>query len=248
MAQPLIIAHRGASAIAPENTRAAFLLARDMGADGFECDVHLSKDGVPVVIHDDDLRRVARVKKRVCDLTLRRLRQCDVGSWFARRFSGERILTLEETLAVAGPDFTCMVELKESGEAARDRRLALKVAALLENVHATACSFSDAMCKALRAAGPALHVDLICNASLRQHWAAALQLSHGHGLSGLGVNFRHLTAARVVQAHATGLRVDAWTVNRAASVVRLARMGVDAIETDKPDLAMRALASAGFTA
>lgn len=246
--KPLIIAHRGASAYAPENTRAAFLLARDMGADGFECDVQQSKDGVPVVIHDDNLKRVARVKQRVCDLTLRQLRQCDVGSWFARRFSGERILTLEETLAVAGPDFTCMVELKERGEAARDRRLALKVAALLENAHATACSFSDAMCKALRAARPDLHVDLICNASTRQRWAAALQLSHHHGLSGMGVNYRHLTAARVIQAHAAGLRVDVWTVNRAASLARLAQMGVDAIETDKPDLAIRVLASAGFTA
>lgn len=64
----------------------------------------------------------------------------------------------------------------------------------------------------------------------------------------MGVNYRHLTAARVIQAHATGLRVDAWTVNRAASLARLAQMGVDAIETDKPDLAIRVLASAGFTA
>jgi len=247
MARPLIIAHRGASAYAPENTRAAFELARDMGADGFECDVHLSKDGVPVVIHDDNLRRIAGMKRLVRDLTVRELKELDVGSWFGREFSDQRILTLEEALALAKPRFSCMVEVKDSGVSKVRQRLALKVARLLDGAHATACSFSEEICLALKIAVPFLHAELLANASTEGQWARALAAAR-HGLNGLGVNYRHLTQARVAKAHVSGLRVDAWTVNRAASVLRLARMGVDAIETDKPDVAIRALAAAGITA
>lgn len=79
---PLIIGHRGASANAPENTLAAFRMALDIGADGLEFDVQLSKDGVPVVIHDHDLRRTGLRPERVADLTARQLGKVDAGSWF----------------------------------------------------------------------------------------------------------------------------------------------------------------------
>jgi len=95
---PLIIAHRGASASAPENTLAAFRAAVDAGADGIEFDVQLAADGVPVVIHDTDLRRTASVDKRVADLTSLQLSKTDVGSWFAAQFRIETVPTLEQTL------------------------------------------------------------------------------------------------------------------------------------------------------
>ena len=95
---PLIIAHRGASAHAPENTLAAFRAAVDAGADGIEFDVQLAADGVPVVIHDTDLRRTASVDKRVADLTSLQLSKTDVGSWFAAQFRIETVPTLEQTL------------------------------------------------------------------------------------------------------------------------------------------------------
>ncbi|HRJ78374.1 MAG TPA: glycerophosphodiester phosphodiesterase family protein, partial [Planctomycetota bacterium] len=93
---PIILAHRGASALAPENTAAAFALARSMGADGFECDVHLSGDGVPVVIHDRNLKRLAGLNRRVDSLPWRQLSGLDVGSWFERRFSDQRLLRLQD--------------------------------------------------------------------------------------------------------------------------------------------------------
>lgn len=95
---PLIIAHRGASAHAPENTLAAFKMAVDAGADGVEFDVQLAADGVPVVIHDTDLRRTAGIDKRVEELTSFQLSQTDVGSWFAPQFASETVPTLEQTL------------------------------------------------------------------------------------------------------------------------------------------------------
>jgi glycerophosphoryl diester phosphodiesterase len=82
MKTPLIIAHRGASAVAPENTIAAFRRAIEVGADGVEFDVRLARDGVPVVIHDSTLERTAGLKRGVSDLTSEELSQIDVGSWF----------------------------------------------------------------------------------------------------------------------------------------------------------------------
>ncbi len=82
MTIPLIIAHRGASAIAPENTLAAFQQAVDVGSDGVEFDVRLSKDGIPVVIHDETLLRTAGINKRVSELTAEQLSEVDAGSWF----------------------------------------------------------------------------------------------------------------------------------------------------------------------
>jgi glycerophosphoryl diester phosphodiesterase len=102
--KPLIIAHRGASAFAPENTFAAFQKAIDDGADGIEFDVRLSKDGVPVVFHDSTLKRLAKIECRVSDYTAAELNKIDVGSWFNRvfprkaddKFSAETIPTLAE--------------------------------------------------------------------------------------------------------------------------------------------------------
>ena len=105
MTRPLIVAHRGTSARAPENTLAAFQMAMD-GAEGIEFDVHLAKDGVPVVIHDNDLRRTGLRAERVADLTSVELAKIDVGSWFNVKhpdladpeFSGQTVPTLIDVL------------------------------------------------------------------------------------------------------------------------------------------------------
>src|SRR4029077_5089067 len=83
--KPLIIGHRGASAVAPENTLAAFDLALKSGADGVEFDVRLSRDGVPVIIHDETLRRTGLRPERVSDLTVAELKQVNVAAWFSQR-------------------------------------------------------------------------------------------------------------------------------------------------------------------
>lgn len=104
--KPLIIAHRGASALAPENTLAAFAKAFEDEAEGIEFDVRLAKDAVAVVFHDADLRRIASAERNVSDLTSAELASFDIGSWFNKKnpklanpeFSHQRIPTLEQTL------------------------------------------------------------------------------------------------------------------------------------------------------
>lgn len=96
MTRPLIIAHRGASSEAPENTLASFRRALEQGADAVEMDVHLSKDGVPMVIHDPLLVRTTGTPGRVDGMTAEELKRLDAGRFFNPRFAGERIPTLEE--------------------------------------------------------------------------------------------------------------------------------------------------------
>ena len=100
----LILAHRGASGYAPENTWPAFKLAREMGANGIETDVQLSKDGVPVLVHDTNLDRTSDGTGPVADLTWDELARLDAGSWLDARFAGERIVRLDEFLDWCFPD------------------------------------------------------------------------------------------------------------------------------------------------
>jgi len=118
--QPIVIAHRGASGSAPENTLAAFKMAKDAGADGIELDVHLSASGDLVVIHDYELNRTARKTNgdpldliiNVEDLTLGRLRQYDFGISFSKKYAGEKIPTLREAMDLIGPEILLDIEIK----------------------------------------------------------------------------------------------------------------------------------------
>lgn len=112
-----VIAHRGASGHAPENTLAAFRKAVDMQSDYFELDCRLSKDNAVIVLHDADLERVAGLKQDAADLTLAELKALDVGTWFSAAFKDERIPTLRESLAVATDQCGVYVEIKaEQGD------------------------------------------------------------------------------------------------------------------------------------
>ncbi|MCL1892039.1 MAG: hypothetical protein FWF97_01950 [Alphaproteobacteria bacterium] len=121
---PLVFAHRGASADAPENTMAAFRLAKEYGANGIELDVHLSADGHLVIIHDYTLNRTARMpdgkklksETPVNDLTLAQLRKYDVGISFSNKYAGEKIPTLREVMDFIGPDVLLNIEIKADME------------------------------------------------------------------------------------------------------------------------------------
>ncbi len=108
----IIIAHRGASAIAPENTISAFRAAHDVGADGFETDVQLTKDGIPVISHDYSIDANSDGKGLIAEMTLDELRRYDFGSWKGERFKGERIATLQECLEVGRMFNIVNIELK----------------------------------------------------------------------------------------------------------------------------------------
>jgi glycerophosphoryl diester phosphodiesterase len=126
---PLILGHRGAAAYAPENTLAAFRRALELGADGFELDVTLSADGVPVVIHDDTVDRTTDGSGAVARLTLAQLKQLSAGKKFGPEFAGEHVPTLAEVFAAFSQPAIINVELKRDPSPGRE--LAAKVVALI---------------------------------------------------------------------------------------------------------------------
>jgi glycerophosphoryl diester phosphodiesterase len=113
MHRPFLWAHRGASKNAPENTMAAFAAAVELGVDGLELDIHLSRDGIPVVIHDESLERTTNGRGFVSDASLVQLQQLDAGAWFSPEFTGEPLPTLAEVLSVFSGKLRLNLELKE---------------------------------------------------------------------------------------------------------------------------------------
>ncbi|MGM0501198.1 MAG: glycerophosphodiester phosphodiesterase, partial [Bacillota bacterium] len=112
----LKIGHRGAAGLAPENTEAGFKKAVELGLDMIELDVQLTKDNKLVVIHDYDLQRAAGVEAKVADLTLDKLKQIDIGSYFAAEYADQRIMTLREVIELVGDELMINIELKMIAE------------------------------------------------------------------------------------------------------------------------------------
>lgn len=224
-----IIAHRGASAHAPENTLVAFALAVEMQADMVELDVHLSKDGHLVVIHDSTFDRTTTGSGNVAECTLEELKQLDAGGWFGAKFSGERVPTLAEALHTIDSGCEVNVEIKYAsrypgiGRAVSD---CLKATGrpLTDFV---VSSFEHAVLDEVKHHAPDLPVAPLFSklpsdlASLRGEY---LHPSH-----------KVVDAEVIRRATAQAQRVNAWTVNDEEGYRRLIDLGVHGIITDKPD-------------
>jgi len=240
--RPLILAHRGASRIAPENTLVAFRLALEQGADGLELDVQLSRDGVSVVFHDPELSRTTDGRGRISEKTLAELRTLDAGKWFDPRFAGERIPTLEEVFEAFGDRALYNIELKAFG--VQDDGLVQAVVACIRRyglTHRTLLSSFNPLTlrRAWRLAPEiprGLLVDLDLPLPLRRAWLAFLAPHQARHLS-----FRMIDERTVSWCRRRGLAVVAWTVNDLQEAERLIRLRVDALITDDPALLVRFL-------
>lgn len=237
---PLVLGHRGASADAPENTLAAFRLALEQGADGFELDVWRCATGEAVVTHDEDTRRVSGAPLRVPDAPLAELRALDVGAWKGEGFRGERMPLLAEVLD-AFPRAVVNVELKSRG---RDLRLADAAARVVARAGAggrvVVSSFDWRLLVAFRLAAPGVPVGLLFDGDSpwRLRLAVALRLL---GPSAVHPDRRLVTPARVRAWHARGLAVNAWTVDDPAEARALAALGAAALITNVPERIRAAL-------
>jgi glycerophosphoryl diester phosphodiesterase len=238
--QPLIIAHRGASAEAPENTLAAFRLAREQGADGVELDVMRCGSGEVVVFHDDDLARLGKREGEVRRLDYAALREIDLGG-------GERIPLLDEVLELLGP-LLVNIELKTAPDwrsRAADDGLAGVVASLIRRHHAEAralvSSFDPLLLLRFRRVAPHALTGLLFGADqsrpLREAWTAPLLRP-----SALHPDRLLVDALAVGRWHARGYAVNVWTVDDPAELRCLSALGVDGLITNHPAAARRGLA------
>ncbi len=227
-----VTAHRGHSLAAPENTLSAVRKAIDSGADYAEIDVQQTSDGVVVLLHDGDLKRVAGVGRSVTATSFDEARKLDVGAWFAPEFAGERIPTLVEVINLARGRIRLNIELKVSGP---DRELAREVARLVhEQDFESEClitSFNYDALRELKEKNDRLRVGLIVAKSLGN--VTLLKLD------ALSVLSQWLTDPSLRAAHGAGMEVHVWTVNDPAQMTGLIKRGVDNIITDDPDTLIR---------
>lgn len=244
LAMPLaaaeIVAHRGASFDAPENTVASFRLAWEQGTDAAELDIHQSKDGKIVVIHDATTKRNIGVDRPVLEQTLEELRTLDAGSWKGAAWKGEKLPTLDEALATIPAGKRLFIEIKCS-------------AAVLPELERVIQASGK---KAAQLVIIAFDYDTIAQAKKRfpeipAFWLAGYKVdkqtgkgtelepllakAKAAGVDGLDLDFKFpIDAAFVAAAKAQGLQIHVWTVDDAETARRLAAAGVAGITTNRP--------------
>lgn len=161
MSKPVVFAHRGASGVCFENTMRAFREAARQNADGIELDVQLTADGVPVIMHDEDLYRIAGIRKRISSLYYSELKSVKIGGRFLRRFKGDRIPTLQEAVSFCELNRLALnIELKETvSERPESLTEIVGMAMLLDCVHIS--SFDPEILKKCKSVGPSIETALL---------------------------------------------------------------------------------------
>ena len=245
---PLIIGHRGASSIAPENTLAAFARAIEDGADGLEFDVRLASDGVPVVIHDPTLNRTARINARVGTMSSLELTKIDVGSWFEprqrpaerRRRDRERISTLAGSLEFLhefeGPIF---IELKceendideLTAAVCRDLEFSpLKKQAIVKSFKLQVIPRVKMLSPKIRTA--ALFAPQIMTILRKEKHL--VKIAAEFGADELSIHYSLATRKLMEKAEKRGLPVNVWTTDRPRWIKRAIDLGINAVITNDP--------------
>lgn len=244
IALPRVIGHRGAATYAPENTLASLREAKRRGATWVEIDVKLSADGVPLLMHDDSLKRTAGLDRPVAETPWAEIQRLDAGAWKAARFAGETVPSFEAAIAcMAEEGLGCNVEIKPC----RGREAATAIAAV-ETLRRCwpaglppplLSSFQDAALAAARAAAPDYPRAILIDA-LEDDWrtrVAALDVI------GVNTNGKELAAARAAEIKAAGYLLSVYTINDATQARALVAMGVDCVISDSPDVIAAAISA-----
>lgn len=245
---PLIIGHRGASALAPENTLAAFRRAIDDGADGIEMDVRLANDNVAVVVHDADLIRTARISGKVGKMTSGQLSLVDVGTWFdldssngsTSEFRGQHIPTLDETLSFLREysgriyiELKCKDSEVESLTAAVARSLRLygkEEQIIVKSFKLSVIPHIKRSCPKVTTA--ALFAPKIMTVLRKEKHMVKIAVDFG--ADELSVHYSLATRKLMDKAQHRGLPVAIWTADNPRWVKRALKLGVTAIITNDP--------------
>jgi glycerophosphoryl diester phosphodiesterase len=234
-----IIAHRGASYDAPENTVAAIKLAWEQKADASEFDVFLSKDGKIVVIHDKDTKRIAGVDKTVASQSLAELRQLDAGKWKGAKFAGEKLPTLEEMLVTVPKDKRVFIEVKTGPEIVPELDRVLKESKL-PPAQTPIISFNAKVIAAVKNARPDLAAYWIVDTKPKKGKQAPLAEALIATAKEIKADGLDLSASDTLdktycdKVKAAGLKLYVWTVNDALVAKRMVEFGADGITTDRP--------------
>ncbi len=227
MIRPFIWAHRGASYHAPENTMAAFTAAVEGGADGLELDIHLSRDGVPVVIHDETLERTTDGCGPVAGMALLQLQQLDAGGWFSPEFYGEPLPELEEILRTFSGRLRLNLELKEfhAGMAV------LELLSQYPSADIVVSSFDYDLLYRLRSVDGNIPLAVLFDSG---DWCHAVNLAKELSACSFNPGVNLVNRPMIAACVQTGLPVFVWTVDVARVARSLVRAGVSGFFSNDP--------------
>lgn len=259
MTKPLIIGHRGASAVAPENTMAAFREAIAVGSDGIEFDVRLTRDGVPVVIHDSSLRRTGGLSQRIADLTWAEISKVDVGSWFTRKnnlpqgsFANEFVPSLAELFTLfQSNSLTLYLEMKCDSPVEYAPLAEACCRMIAEHVMKDRVRVECFQLPALRVVKEidaeirtvALFEPSISNPSVLSD-QSIINKATGIGAAAIALHHRLARRSLVEKAKANGMHVAVWTVDDPVWIGRARTICVDALITNDPSIMLQARSKA----
>lgn len=226
----IVIAHRGASRAAPENTLSAMKKAIEYGADYAECDVFRTKDGEIVLFHDEEMERTTGQPGMIWEYTLAELREFEVGSWFSEDFSGEPIPTLREVIRLVKDHIKLNIEVKVSG---KDPDIAQKVVDIIRSENfleeCMVTSFEKPVIEKVKEIAPEVITGFIFD---EDHPPDIFE-----GSWEIVCSKRNIVDKEFVRdAKQNGKRLFVWTVNYPSEMKKFINLGVDGIITDVPDL------------
>jgi glycerophosphoryl diester phosphodiesterase len=244
---PLIIGHRGAAAVAPENTLASFERAMLDGADGIEFDVRISSDGVPVVIHDATLTRTASIKKHVANLSAAELALIDVGSWFARQqsadtdYSGEKLPNLHQVLDLFKQrDALLYLEMKsETGELALPNVVVDAIKNQSMQGRVIVSGFDMSLIREIKRIDKNIRTAALFEPKISRPFDLVrrkrlIDIARANGADEIALHYRLFSSRIVEKARRSHMEVVIWTVDNPQWIDRGRMQGIKALITNNP--------------
>lgn len=229
----LTIAHRGASAFAPENTIAAFDKAIDLNVDFIELDVQMTKDQHLVVIHDLTVNRTTNGTGAIKNLTLQEIKELDAGSWFSKTFQSEKIPTIDEVLERYRGKTGLLIDLKSpSIYPGIEKKLAEKLWHYKLQQEIRVQSFNLTSIKTFRSLLPSIQYGLVINHSISYYKLT----KYANDIDFINIHERFISNMLIKFAHSKGINIYAWSVHDASTVRKLLFYKIDGITADSPKL------------
>ena len=237
-----VVAHRGGSSLAPENTLAAFRKAMELGVDMIEIDVAQTIDSVVVVLHDDMVDRTTNGTGRIDSLTWDEVKTLDAGSWFSEQYKYERIPTLDEVLELVNGQAILLIEIKGGSEQfpGIEKRTVEAIKDFNAGPWTIVQSFNEKAVERVKILDPEIKTYYLLGGNFTDYYREFSKTtgkpSQSYRYDGLGVYHKLLTAGAIDSLRKEGLEVFVWTVNEASDMSEMISAGVDGIISDSPDV------------
>lgn len=241
--KPLVIAHRGASGVAPENTLSAVKKAMESGADIIEIDVHLTKDRQLIVMHDDDVKRTTNGIGKIKDLTLKEIKALDAGEWFSKEFGGESAPTLEEVMKLIDGKHKLLIEIKPTwtGNFETEKQVLGYIKTFDASSWCIIQSFDSKVLENVRDLDKTIEIHKLVIVNI-----PVLPLHYDKGLkwgsylkykqwNAINPYHKGLSKRKTERIQRRGQKVFAWTVDEIYDLDKTIEKGVDGIVTNFPD-------------